>query len=168
MSSYLKLSLRIFLCVCLFSFALISYAQQTTPVGFWKQVSDQAGMQGQVRSIIKISQVNEQLIGTIVKTYTVNGIKPETYCKDCPDDFKNKPIIGLKILWGMQQVDSNSWEDGKILDPKSGNIYSCRLTLLNEGTQLKVRGYIGISLLGRTQVWQRMTPAEIVALSNSK
>lgn len=72
-----------------------------------------------------------------------------------PDESRhNEPIIGLKILSGFEKDGENEWEDGEIYDPENGKTYSCKMTL--EGDKLKVRGYIGISLLGRTEVWTRV------------
>jgi uncharacterized protein (DUF2147 family) len=73
-----------------------------------------------------------------------------------PDKNKQKqPIIGLVILRNFK-FDDNEWNDGKIYDPESGKTYSCHLTLKDNNT-LKVRGYVGVSLLGRTETWTRTT-----------
>jgi uncharacterized protein (DUF2147 family) len=71
-----------------------------------------------------------------------------------PDETKrSQKLMGLPILWGFTYSGGNRWEDGKIYDPKKGKTYSCKMTL--EGNQLNIRGFIGVSLLGRTTVWTR-------------
>lgn len=67
---------------------------------------------------------------------------------------RDNPIIGLQIISGFEyNADDNIWEDGKIYDPKSGKTYNCNIK--KEGNKLKVRGYIGFSLLGRTEIWTK-------------
>jgi uncharacterized protein (DUF2147 family) len=67
-----------------------------------------------------------------------------------------KPIVGLEILQGLEKESDSEWEGGEILDPKNGNVYSCYIEL-QSADKLKVRGYLGIALLGRTQYWYRWT-----------
>ena len=66
---------------------------------------------------------------------------------------RNRKIIGLNIVWDFIYADNNRWVGGKIYDPDNGKTYSCKMRL--EGDKLKVRGYIGVSLIGRTTVWRR-------------
>ena len=73
-------------------------------------------------------------------------------CVECEGDNKNKPIEGLVIVQGLEK-DGDSWIDGSILDPANGKNYSCTISL-NQDCTLNVRGYLGFSLLGRTQVWK--------------
>jgi uncharacterized protein (DUF2147 family) len=75
-------------------------------------------------------------------------------CAVCTDDRKNQPIIGLIIIRNMQR-DNDGYGGGDILDPESGSVYHCKLHLEQDGSRLVVRGYIGFSLLGRSQTWQR-------------
>lgn len=75
--------------------------------------------------------------------------------KHNPDEkLKSKPILGLMILRGFQYKGSKIWEDGRIYDPKNGKDYSCKLTLIDKN-QLNVRGFVGISIIGRTQIWTK-------------
>jgi len=134
------------------SFVSISFADNLSPVGTWKQFSDKTG---QLQSIIKIWNDNGKLNGKVMQSFAMNGIPPRQMCSNCPGQFQNKKIIGMTLLWGFSQTDEDSWDNGKILDPDSGKIYSCNMQLLNNGQALKVRGYIGISLLGRSQIWER-------------
>ena len=75
-------------------------------------------------------------------------------CKQCSGEDKNKPILGLTIIKGLSK-DGSEYNSGEILDPKNGKLYKCALTLESKD-KLKVRGYIGFSLLGRTQYWHRV------------
>ena len=73
-----------------------------------------------------------------------------------PDEkLKVRKILGLEILSGFKYKDEHNWEGGKIYDPKNGKTYSCKMKM--EGNELKVRGYVGFSLLGRTTVWTKKT-----------
>jgi uncharacterized protein (DUF2147 family) len=128
------------------------YAATLSPVGNWVQVGDESH---QPESVIKIWQENNLLYGKVTKGFVVNGKKPEELCSHCTGKLYNQPIVGMKILWGFKQLQADQWGDGKILDPHSGKIYKCKMTLADNGQKLKVRGYIGFSLLGRTQVWSR-------------
>jgi len=89
----------------------------------------------------------------ILKVYKQPG--DTGYCQHCSGRFKNNPVKGLTIMWGLRQKNRYSWQGGRILDPKSGNIYRCYLTVAQNGKALKLRGYIGFALLGRTQYWIR-------------
>ncbi len=86
------------------------------------------------------------------------------YSKDSPNGYdrenpkpklRNRKIVGLEILTNFE-YNGVVWEDGKIYDPKSGNTYSCKMTLENSKT-LNIRGFVGFSLLGRTTIWTRST-----------
>ena len=80
--------------------------------------------------------------------------KPKTDVHNPDEKLRNRPIKGLEILRGFAFEEENLWEGGKIYDPKKGKDYSCKMTLTNP-TTLEVRGYIGISLIGRTDIWTR-------------
>lgn len=70
---------------------------------------------------------------------------------------RTQPIIGLPLVKGFKYAGDNVWNDGSIYDPESGKTYSCKMTLMMDGT-LRVRGYVGISLFGRTEIWTRPPP----------
>lgn len=74
-------------------------------------------------------------------------------CTKCSGDFKGKPIKGLQFLWGLKDQGHGVWDNGVILDAKTGKLYHAKVTV--KGDKLYVRGYIGFSLLGRTQIWAR-------------
>lgn len=122
-------------------------ADSATPVGFWKTIDDATN---EPRAIVEIKEVNGKLFGNIVKTFPKEGDKTE--CTECSGDKKNKPIIGLEIIWNLAK-DGDEWSGGHILDPKNGKTYKAKISLQESGEKLKVRGFIGFSLLGRTQTW---------------
>lgn len=136
-------------------FASSSQQAHQTPVGYWNQYSDKSG---QLQSIIKIRREDGELKGSVVKGFPVDGHPPNHYCTSCSGKFKDKKIINIDILWGLtRDGQSQTWDGGKILDPTNGHIYTAYVKLLDQGKKLKVRGYIGISLLGRTQIWRRIS-----------
>ena len=126
-------------------------AQESSPVGVWRSIDDKTKKE---RSIIRISEVNGELEGVVEKIYDQPGDDPAHLCKECKDERKDKPIVGMTILSGMKK-EGDAWAGGEILDPKNGNTYRCKMTLSEDGKSLKVRGFIGISLIGRTQTWHR-------------
>ena len=80
--------------------------------------------------------------------------------------LKTRPIIGLPLIAGFKYAGDSVWNDGTIYDPESGKTYSCKMTLMMDG-RLKVRGYIGISLFGRTEIWTRPAPEAAPAPATS-
>lgn len=106
-------------------------------------------------SIVDIYKCGELYCGKIIwLKYPKNKEGKDKVDINNPDETKrNSPLMGLDILWGFQSAGENRWEDGKIYDPDNGKTYSCKMTL--EGDELKVRGFVGISLFGRTTVWTR-------------
>ncbi|GLQ88046.1 DUF2147 domain-containing protein [Dyella flagellata] len=134
----------------------VACAASETPVGSWKQVDDVTGM---AKSIIQISEDHGELQGKIVQLMNLtpeeiaqDGAHP--LCGKCEGERKDQPIEGMVIMWGVKR-DSDVWTGGKILDPKSGSVYKVKLSLSDGGQKLHVRGYIGLSLLGRSQTWVR-------------
>ena len=130
----------------------VTFAQSTDPaIGIWKTIDDKTN---QPASLIKIEEVNGQLEGTIIKTYPLEGRPVLISCNLCKDERKDKPLIGMKIMTDLKKDGAGTWSGGKILDPKEGEVYKVKLAT-EDGKKMDVRGYIGISLLGRTQVWYK-------------
>jgi len=145
-------TVKILAAVCLLTFACTQViAAEVSPVGVWRTIDDKTKKE---RSIIRITEANGELKGTVEKLFDQPGDDPAHLCKECKDERKDKPIIGMTILWGLKK-DGNSWTGGEILDPHNGKIYSAKITPSGDGKSLNVRGFIGISLLGRTQTWLR-------------
>lgn len=126
-------------------------ALAATPVGVWKTIDDETGKE---RSIVRITEMNGELQGVVEQIFDQPGDDPKHLCDKCKGDRKDKPIVGMTILWGLKHK-GNEWSGGEILDPKKGKIYRCKLTPSEDGQQLNVRGFIGVSLIGRTQTWHR-------------
>ena len=124
---------------------------QMTPVGTWHTVDDKTK---EVKSEIVISESAGVVSGKIAKLLRKTADQ-NAKCTECSDDRKDKPLIGLEIIRGAKKVaDKDVWEDGKILDPENGKSYTLRLTPVEGGKMLEVRG--SILGIGRTQTWVRV------------
>jgi len=129
-------------------------SDNTSAIGYWTTISDE---DNKPRSVIQIINNQGYLEGRILKVYAKEG--DHELCINCGGKLKNTPIIGLKFLWGMIPDGDKTWSGGQILDPKTGKTYKCKMRLTNDGKELSVRGYVGISVFGRTQIWvRRNTP----------
>ena len=126
-----------------------SLAYASSPEGLWLSTDEETGKE---RVIIKIEKVNGVLQARIMQVFKKQG--DTGVCLKCPLPFKNKPVANMVFAWGMQPTKEGSWGNGHILDPKSGRVYRGKMTLQNDN-ELIVRGYLGISILGRSQVWER-------------
>ena len=124
---------------------------QTTPVGFWRTVSDK---DGRPTAVIEISKNGDYLVGT-VREVLISVDSADRFCSQCTGSRKGQPIIGMQILWGMRP-DGNEWSGGAILDPDNGRVYKAIMRLTDDGRKLIVRGFIGFSFLGRSQTWTRV------------
>jgi uncharacterized protein (DUF2147 family) len=124
-------------------------AQDASPAGLWKTIDDETG---QAKALVRISEDAGVLSGRIEKLF--NPGRPNPVCDQCGDDRKGKPIEGMTILEGLKRSD-DGWEGGEILDPNKGKVYRARAKLVDGGSRLEVRGFVGVSLFGRTQTWIR-------------
>ena len=138
-------------CMCALVLWSASAMAQMTPVGLWQTISDADGKpQGEVR-------VTESggVISAVLEKALVTS--PEPNCDKCTDDRKGKPKVGLQIIRDARKTDGKDvWEGGNILDPNNGTVYKLKLTPIEGGKKLEVRGFIGMALLGRTQTWIRI------------
>ena len=119
-----------------------------TPVGRWKTIDDKTG---KPKAIVQIYMENGRLFGKVEATLDPNAKKVCTLCKD---ERKNQPIPGMVILRNLS-LHGDEYRGGDILDPDNGSVYRCKLRLEDHGRRLSVRGFIGFSLLGRSQTWTR-------------
>lgn len=126
-------------------------ATENSPLGRWRTIDDETGAQS---GLVEITQIGNELTGRIVKIIPRAGDPADPVCKKCDGPEKNQRVLGMTILKGFKR-DGDEWDGGTILDPRSGNVYSSELRLDDAGNKLFVRGYIGISLIGRTTIWQR-------------
>ena len=134
-------------------FAAIAHAQ-ATPAGLWKTIDDETKKE---KSLIRITEAGGVFTGKLEKLLDP-AAKPDAVCDLCTDDRKDKPIVGMTLVKGVKQSDSDKgrWDGGEILDPNNGKTYKVRLTPGEGGKTLAVRGYIGAPMLGRTQTWVRV------------
>ena len=130
-------------------FMLTSLMYAQSPIGTWKTIDDETK---QAKSYVEMFEKDGKLYGKVTKILTKG--KEDAKCTDCSGALKNKPILGMQILSGLKK-DGKEWNGGKIIDPNSGKEYKAKMSL-NGNDKLDVRGFIGISLVGRTQTWQRV------------
>jgi uncharacterized protein (DUF2147 family) len=124
---------------------------QSTPAGVWRTFDDGTNRPG---AEIQIYAVGDKFAGKVLRSLRPEEQGQVVLCIKCPDDRKDKPMIGLEIIRDLPREGQNSvWEGGNILDPDNGKTYKLRLQLLEEGKRLQVRGYLGPFF--RTQVWER-------------
>ena len=128
-------------------FSIISKAQSI--IGKWKTIDDETGKE---KSIVEIYQVKGKIYAKVDELLTKG--EENKICENCEGANKNKPIKGMVIINGLTK-DGDEWNGAKILDPKTGKEYKCYLVLENPD-KLKVRGYLGFALLGRTQYWYKV------------
>jgi len=141
-----------YILLSIFIFSSYSNAQSNDPVlGIWKTIDEKTN---QPSSLIRLDEKNGELIGVVTELIPTPGEALVTHCNLCKDERKGKAIIGMVIMKGLKRVGQGSWSGGEILDPEEGEIYKVKITMVNDKT-LEVRGYIGIPLLGRTQLWVR-------------
>ena len=125
---------------------------EATAVGLWEQVDDATG---EVQSWFRIVEHNGVYEGSIVKMFLKPGDDPNPICTKCEGEQKNAPTLGLTIIKGLQRNGLN-YENGTVIDPRSGSVYNAMMQLRPDGQKMMFRGYLGIALLGRTQIWNRL------------
>lgn len=135
-----------FLLIFIF-FIQFSFSQNV--IGKWKTIDDETGKE---KSVVEIFERNGKIFGKVIEV--LESENKNKKCDQCEGDDKNKPIQGLLIIKGLTKEDKE-YTNGKILDPKNGKLYKCTISLEGKD-KLKVRGYIGFSLIGRTQYWYRV------------
>jgi uncharacterized protein (DUF2147 family) len=133
---------------------------QPTAAGLWERV-DSSGDPAAWFRILDCSGVFQ---GKMVKIFaSPPGQNPADWrCTACTGDQRNAPVIGLTFINGMKR-NGLAYEGGSILDPRSGSVYSARMDLSPDGQQLSVRGFLGIELLGHTEVWRRLPDSALPA-----
>ena len=133
------------------SISLGSMAKDIT--GIWKNIDDKTGSSKAVLEIRKES--NGTYTGKIIKVTPRPGYTPKETCIDCPAPYTNKPILGMDVLKNLKQTNAEDFTGGRIIDPLTGKIYSMKAKLSSNGNRLLLRGYVGVSALGRSQTWIR-------------
>ena len=127
------------------------FALANSPVGQWHTLDEKTG---ELKSMVIIFEQQGVVKGRVEKVLRKDA-DPAAKCDKCSDDRKNQPVVGLEIIRGAKKASGkNVWEDGEILDPENGKTYSLRLTPIENGAKLEVRGSFGP--IGRTQTWVRV------------
>lgn len=147
--------LRFIVSQALFLVSLPTLAQATaaSPVGLWQSIDDATG---KPRAEIRITETAGVLTGRIERSLLPTPPGVVLLCTLCPDERKDMPLIGLKIIRQMKPVgDTQTWEGGNILDPDKGKIFTAQLRLQDGAKKLQVRGFIGPFF--RNQTWIRIS-----------
>jgi len=127
---------------------------EPTAVGLWEQTEEKTG---KPESWFNIVEKDGVYIGTVVKMFQKPGDPPpESWrCTKCEGAEKDAPVLGLALIKGMKRKGLK-YEDGTIMDPRDGTVYRALMELSPDGKQLEVRGYLGVALFGRSQMWNRL------------
>lgn len=130
----------------------ISFAQDLT--GTWQQIDDKTGSP---KALIEMNKLNDgTYVGKITKVTPRPGYTPRETCVNCPEPYTNKPILGLDVIKGLKETAPDNYAGGQVLDPLTGKIYNLKGRISTNGKRLTLRGYLGISAIGRSQTWLRL------------
>ena len=126
-------------------------AQDVSPVGLWKNIDD---VTGKPKALIRITENKGEVRGQIEKLFLAAGDNPNPRCDKCQGANKDQPVLGMVFMSGLRK-SGDAYSGGEILDPDSGKVYRSKLTLLDGGKKIDVRGYVGVPMFGRSQTWVR-------------
>jgi uncharacterized protein (DUF2147 family) len=137
------------LIILLFCFFATTLIHSQSVIGKWKTIDDETG---DAKSIVEVYSKSGKIYAKVIEILDLEH--KNSVCIKCSGEDKNKSILGLTVIKGLTK-DGSEYNSGEILDPKNGKLYKCALSLESKD-KLKIRGYIGFSLLGRTQYWYRV------------
>lgn len=143
---------HILLATTLLAVSFSSFAKSALDGTVWQTIDDNTG---KPRAVVEFNESNGSLNATVKALLDKNA---KTVCDSCSGNLKNKPVVGLQIVSNLKPVAGkpNVYESGTILDPHNGKTYKLKGTVSPDGKTLSLRGYIGVSLLGRNQTWKRI------------
>lgn len=123
---------------------------QMSPVGVWKTIDDKTKAE---KAIVRVTETGGVVSGKIEKLF--DPARQEAVCDKCSDDRKDKKVIGMEIIRSVKK-DGDVWAGGTILAADEGKVYKVKMTPIEGGKKMEVRGFVGAPMFGRTQVWQRV------------
>ena len=142
---------KIALALGLLATAVFAHAADPLNGTVWKTIDDKTK---QPLSVVQFTETsNGVLSAKIVDVFTPGEAQK---CSKCVGKYQNKPLLGAQIVHGLKNTGKNTYDGGKITDPKNGKTYSFNAKMSNDGRTLNGRGYIGVSALGRSQTWIRV------------
>ena len=122
--------------------------------GLWQEYDDQTG---KVEALIRIDKMGDgSYEGKIEKLFPDAVPGMPTVCTRCTGSLQDKPLLGMRILYGMKRRDALRFDDGEIVDPEEGKVYRCHIRLSEDGKTIEVTGYIGVKWLGQSETWRRV------------
>jgi uncharacterized protein (DUF2147 family) len=119
-------------------------------VGIWRTIDDKTH---QTRGLVRLYEQDGAVFGKIEKSFDPK--EAQDVCDKCSGERHNQPVVGMVVVRNMKKHSATEYTEGDILDPDSGRVYRCKMTIDDDGRKLTVRGYLGISIAGRSQVWLR-------------